>query len=260
DLTSLYPNQAPVIVQSEILRSQTSEKTFRTLAGLVDGRRTLRDLALKAKQPLASLTQSLVPYIQQGAINLVEVKDSVLFPNANEFTSLASQTFSARVSQASTIPVDRATGLSEPPKATMNTPIVVYIDDNPADSNAMAKIVQNLGYRYTNIPDPLQALPRLLELKPQFIFLDLVMPIANGYELCAQIRRISVFKEIPIVIVTNNDGIGDRVRAKVVGSSGFLGKPIQEQRVAKVLKKYLQPVRRHAPSSTPEHYRLSPTV
>lgn len=121
-------------------------------------------------------------------------------------------------------------------------PLVVYIEDHQADSLAMAKIVQDRGYSYANIVNPLEALPKLLELKPELIFLDLVMPLVNGYELCAQIRRMSVFKTIPIIIVTNNDGIADRVRAKVVGASGFLGKPIRQKRVKKVLTKYLQPV------------------
>ena len=118
-------------------------------------------------------------------------------------------------------------------------PKIVYVDDSPADSRTMAKIVEKMGYQYTNIPDPLQALPMLIELKPKLIFLDLVMPIANGYEICAQIRRVSSFKKTPIVIVTSNDGIADRVRAKIVGASGFMGKPIKEKKVIKVFKKYL---------------------
>lgn len=120
---------------------------------------------------------------------------------------------------------------------------VVYIDDSPADSRAMAQIVENAGYSYVNISDSLQALPLLLEIKPQLIFLDLVMPMANGYELCAQIRRISVFKKTPIVIVTNNNGIADRLRSRFVGAYGFLHKPIKEGSVLKILKKYArQPV------------------
>ncbi|MEM9806196.1 MAG: response regulator [Cyanobacteria bacterium P01_D01_bin.56] len=132
------------------------------------------------------------------------------------------------------------------PEASLNQTtrksLVVYIEDHQADSQAMAQIVQNVGHGYANIVDPLHALPQLLELKPQLIFLDLVMPLVNGYELCAQVRRISAFKEIPIIIVTNNDGIADRVRAKVVGASGFLGKPIREKRVTRVLEKYLGPI------------------
>lgn len=126
-----------------------------------------------------------------------------------------------------------------PRRANRSVPMVLYVDDSPADSRVMSGIVQGLGYRYTNILDPLQALPKLIELKPKLIFLDLVMPIANGYEVCAQIRRISALREVPVVIVTSNDGIADRVRAKVVGASGFMAKPIREDKVIKVMKKHL---------------------
>jgi chemotaxis family two-component system response regulator PixG len=82
-------------------------------------------------------------------------------------------------------------------------------------------------------------LPLLLQHKPQFIFLDLVMPVANGYEVCGQIRKISLFQDIPVVILTGNDGIVDRVRAKLVGATDFLGKPIDEERVLAAIRKYL---------------------
>ncbi len=127
--------------------------------------------------------------------------------------------------------------------------MVVYVDDSPRDSQAMEQIVQGLGYGYESISDPLKALPLLLEIQPELIFLDLVMPYTNGYEICSQIRRTSAFKKTPIVIVTNNDGIIDRVRARFVGASGFFSKPVKEERVVKVLKKYLKPVQNNLSKS-----------
>lgn len=118
--------------------------------------------------------------------------------------------------------------------------IVVYVDDSPIDSRTMAAIIQRAGYRYNNISKPLEAISLLLEIKPQLIFLDLVMPYTNGYEVCAQIRRTSTLQKTPVVILTNNDGIIDRVRARIVGASGFLSKPIREKRVVRVLQKYLE--------------------
>ncbi len=133
---------------------------------------------------------------------------------------------------------DRGTSTNRAAKQPVVSHPLVYIDDNPMDSQVMADIVKQAGYSYVNISDSLQALPKLLELKPQIIFIDLVMPMANGYELCAQIRRISIFKETPIIIVTNNNGIADRLRSKLVGAHDFLHKPIREKRVLKVLQKY----------------------
>ncbi|WP_081717019.1 response regulator transcription factor [Leptolyngbya sp. Heron Island J] len=117
--------------------------------------------------------------------------------------------------------------------------MVVYIDDSPADSRTLAAIIKGAGYGYDNISEPLEAIPTLLELKPSLIFLDLVMPLTNGYEVCAQIRRTSIFRKTPIIIVTNNNGIIDRVRARIVGASGFFSKPVHEKRVIKVLHKHL---------------------
>ncbi|NJM00580.1 MAG: response regulator, partial [Synechococcaceae cyanobacterium SM2_3_2] len=77
--------------------------------------------------------------------------------------------------------------------------------------------------------------------KPVLIFLDLLMPHTNGYELCASLRRTTLFRDVPIIILTGQDGIVDRVRAKLVGASEFLSKPPDKARVESIIRKYLQP-------------------
>ncbi|NJM97435.1 MAG: response regulator [Phormidesmis sp. RL_2_1] len=108
------------------------------------------------------------------------------------------------------------------------------------DSKIMEKILHNDGFRFQNIQEATHALPLLIEQKPHLIFLDLVMPIANGYEICAQVRRVSLFRDIPIVIVTSNDTFADRVRAKMVGATGFMSKPIERDKVLKVVHNLLR--------------------
>ncbi len=87
--------------------------------------------------------------------------------------------------------------------------------------------------------DALRAIATLLARKPDLIFLDLVMPNANGYEICSQLRRLSFFQNTPIVILTGNDGIIDRVRAKMVGATDFISKPIDASVVLEVIRKHL---------------------
>jgi CheY-like chemotaxis protein len=94
--------------------------------------------------------------------------------------------------------------------------------------------------QFIGINDPLRAIAILLARKPELIFLDLVMPNANGYEICGQLRRLSIFKHTPIVILTGNDGIVDRVRAKMVGSTDFLGKPVNPDQVLSTILKYIK--------------------
>ena len=118
---------------------------------------------------------------------------------------------------------------------------VVYVDDSPLAHRPMANIVQSANYSYRHIPQSLDTVPSLLEIKPGLIFLDLVMPHANSYELCARIHRTFALRKTPIVIVTSHDGIIDRVRGRFMGASGFIAKPIQEKQVLKLLEKHLQP-------------------
>lgn len=96
------------------------------------------------------------------------------------------------------------------------------------------------NYQFVGINDPLRAIAILLARKPDLIFLDLVMPNANGYEICGQLRRMTFFKDTPIVILTGNDGIVDRVRAKMVGSTDFISKPVDPEIVIGTIRKHLR--------------------
>jgi two-component system, chemotaxis family, response regulator PixG len=223
-LIDYSPNLAPTIWQPKKLRQHTSPTVYRNLTDLVNGNQTLRDLAVKLKQNLLPLTQSIVPYIREGWIGLIEVEDFSY--------SIKPATATAPLRSAVSPPVS-------PVQLQPTSPLVVCIDDSRIDSLAMNHILTQAGYRCINVQDPVQALPILLENKPDLIFLDLVMPVANGYEICAQIRRISAFKDTPVIILTSNDGIVDRVRAKMVGSSGFLAKPVDGEKVLKILQRYL---------------------
>lgn len=218
-LEDISPNMAPAICQVERLQQQTSAIAYRSLTSLVDGKRTLRDLALKLKQEPALLTKSLLPYISQGVMKLGEIPD--ISPSIERLTTIKAQP-SADTSQPHP-----------------NAPLIAYIDDSPRDSQMMGQIITKAGYRYISLQDSVLALPMLLEHKPSLIFLDLVMPIANGYEICAQIRRTSFFQDTPVIIFTGNDGIVDRVRAKLVRSTEFVAKPIEQNKVIAVLRKYL---------------------
>lgn len=214
---SYSPNLAPAILDRNELRLQTSETAFQNLTAWVNGDRTLRDLSVQLNRPLVSVAQSILPHVHEGMMGLVEVKDFVC----------DSQSMSAFPS------------IRPVPNPSVS-PLIAYIEDSRFDCAAMSQVLAQLGYRFINIRDPLEALPILLEQKPNLIFLDLLMPIANGYEICSQIRRVSAFKDTPIVIVTSINGIVDRVRAKLVGSSDFLSKPITSEKVLGVLNSHLQ--------------------
>ncbi|GAX34962.1 response regulator [Nodularia sp. NIES-3585] len=215
-LANFSPDLAPVLRKSEQLQQQVSESVYKNFVSLINGKYTLRDLAAKMKQGIIPVTRSLLPYILKGIIELVEVPD------------LPFSVTTAVKNKSVSTPVPKSTA-----------PLVACVDDSPQICNSLEQIMVSHGLRFIKIQDAVQALPTLIQDKPDLIFLDLIMPIANGYEICTQLRRISAFADTPVIILTGNDGLLDRVRAKVVGATDFMTKPVASDKVMSVVRKYL---------------------
>ena len=215
------PDLAPTIRQPEALKTKTSPQVYQNLSQLLDGRQTLRDLSVRMKRDVATVARSLLPYIQMGLVQLVAVDD--IAPPVS--TPVAQKLFKTKTPRRLTI---------------------ACIDDSPIICQTMESIINDAGYNFISEMDGLRAIAVLLSRKPDLIFLDLVMPNTNGYEICSQLRKLSYFKQTPIVILTGNDGIVDRVRAKMVGSTDFLGKPAQPEQVLSTIAKYIAPKKKNS--------------
>ena len=214
-LANFSPDLAPVLRRPEQLEQMVSPSVYKNFVNLINGKLTLRDLAMKMKQSVLPLTRSLLPYILKGIIELVEVPDLPLGVTEVNKNSTSTQT-KKRIA-----------------------PLVACVDDSPQVCKMLEDIITSNGLRFVKIQDAVQALPTLIQDKPDLIFLDLIMPVASGYEICTQLRRISTFSNTPIIILTGNDGLLDRVRAKVVGSTDFLTKPVMADKVMSIVRKYL---------------------
>jgi chemotaxis family two-component system response regulator PixG len=211
-LSSLSPDLAPAIAHPRQLQQQMPEKVYQNLSALVNGKRSIRDLAVLMKRDVLGVARSLFPYIEQRLIQLVELPDLELPAHAKR---------------------------SKRPPEKFNPGIIACIDDSSQVCTQLETILHDAGYGCLTLQDPLQALPSLFQCKPDLIFLDLTMPIVNGYELCSQIRRVAHFQDTPIIILTGNDSIVDRVRAKIVGASDFVNKPVELKKILAVVNKYL---------------------
>ncbi|MGB3135412.1 MAG: response regulator, partial [Nodosilinea sp.] len=209
-LEAYSPNLAPVVQQPEPIQAKVSPGVYTSLMQLLDGQRSLRDLAIKLGQDMISLTQALQLYIQPGWINLVEVAD---FPAIDSFKPLIAES-------------DR------PLK-------IACVDDSPLVCKTMGQVIRAAGYEFLAIIEGEKAISTLLAQKPDLIFLDLVMPSTNGYEICSSLRKISRFKDVPIVILSGNDGLVDQVRARLLGATDFLSKPIEPILILSVIRKQL---------------------
>lgn len=233
-LENYSPNLFPVIERPKILQEKAPLRVYQVIRNLADGTKTLRNLAAKSGWDLIDLTRRLIPLVEAGAIELSSV------PTLREF-ELPSQpekktSTPTKLKKIHQVSVPSETKSSQTDSSRL---LVACVDDSPLVCKALEQIITPQGYRFISITDSAKAVPMLLKCKPDFIFLDLMMPVTNGYELCGRLRKTPRFKKVPIVILTGRDGLIDRMRAKLVGSTSFLSKPVEKEPVLTIIDKYL---------------------
>jgi len=116
---------------------------------------------------------------------------------------------------------------------------IACIDDSPTVLNAINSFLDDKSFSVVMINDPVRALMQVVRIKPDLILLDVEMPNLDGYELCSLLRKHSLFKTTPIIMVTGNTGFLDRAKAKLVRASGYLTKPFNQSELLKMVFKHL---------------------
>ncbi|MDB9375595.1 response regulator [Nodularia sphaerocarpa] len=126
--------------------------------------------------------------------------------------------------------------------ATIN-PIKVYtivsVDDSPTILKEISRFLESETFVVVAINNPLKAIMSIIRHQPDLILLDLNMAGIDGYELCRLIRNNPIFHHTPIIFVTGCQGIIDRVKARLVGGSGYLTKPFTRVELLKIVFRHL---------------------
>lgn len=257
DLLMYSPDLSFVIKEPDQLQSDLPANFYQKLQSASKKKLTLRDLASYFKTDLLKLTLSLLPYIQGDKIGLVSVPDLLaphlktsdhgqevptlqsLLPSLVVNNAPAKQMFIPPVLTKLQVTPKNWEPSDRPAIPAITSPLIICVDNCPDTHKIVESTVTKAGYRYIGIKDSMLALPTIMEKKPDLILLNLVMPVVNGDEICTQIRRSDLFKQTPVFLLTEKEGLVDRIRAKMSGNTDFIGKPIHPGKLLEIVKKYL---------------------
>jgi two-component system, chemotaxis family, response regulator PixG len=232
------PYQRPYLTNAKFLETPVpggtlSAKALHQISQLMKGR-SVRELALFLKQDELKLVQLLTPYLRHDAICLRD-------PGA-PFDRLP------LIPEPDLPPVNSIEQLPEIAQKLSIAPInrelyqIACIDDSPLILDEMERFLGDKGkYQLTKLEDPIKASGIIFRLKPDLILMDITMPGINGYKLCSLFRSSAALAETPIIMVTGNKGLVDRVRANLVGATDYLTKPFTEQDLLTLVEKHLTP-------------------
>jgi CheY-like chemotaxis protein len=119
-----------------------------------------------------------------------------------------------------------------------NRPIILSVDDSKIVQVSIRKAVGDL-YNVQFASNAMDALNALSTMPVKLLLLDVTMPDIDGLELCRTIRNIGKFKNLPIVMVTAKDGLLDKMKGQFAGSTHYLNKPVDREKLLPVLEKYI---------------------
>lgn len=240
-LEEIEPDFALKVKEPEKLKAKTSEKNYKVLSKLLDGKRPLRDIAIKKRTDLVTLTSSIRPYFKLGLVTLAPVLDiPVPLLSSQISDNNQKQKSTARISSLIFSHEEQDRVIEDSGSlASTSKKLIACVNSSPLISQVMKKVVNRAGYDFVGESQALRAYFIFLERKPDIIFIDLEVSGLTAYELCSQLRQLSCFSETPIILFSRNSGLLDRMKAKVAGFSEIFHKLMESQSILEVINKYL---------------------
>ncbi len=117
---------------------------------------------------------------------------------------------------------------------------ILVVDDKWENRSVLINLLEPIGFTVFEASDGQQGFAKALEIKPNLIITDIVMPVMDGYQLIQQIRSSEILKMIPVIVSSASVSSMDRQRSLDVGGDDFLTKPVQVDELFQMLHKNLQ--------------------
>jgi signal transduction histidine kinase/CheY-like chemotaxis protein len=122
---------------------------------------------------------------------------------------------------------------------------VLLVEDNPLNVEVATELLHTVGVEVEQAGNGAESIEMLKKNPPgyyEMIFMDIQMPVMNGYEAAGKIRSMSRkdFKKIPIIAMSADAFADDVKRSLEAGMDAHIAKPIDISRLEEVIEKYLK--------------------
>lgn len=118
---------------------------------------------------------------------------------------------------------------------------ILIIEDEYSASKFLSFRLKNIGFEVLTAFDGATGLKEAMEVIPDLVILDLMIPKLPGEEVCKQIRESfdEQISKIPIIMLTGKDSMVDKILGKVIGADAYFTKPYEFNELLDSIKKIL---------------------
>lgn len=105
---------------------------------------------------------------------------------------------------------------------------VLVVDDNPQNLELLVAYLEEVDCKVSSASEGPKALEMIKSDAPDIILLDVMMPKMSGFEVCRRLKNDPATADIPVIMVTALNELGDIERAIDSGTDDFLSKPVNK--------------------------------
>lgn len=120
---------------------------------------------------------------------------------------------------------------------------VMVVDDSKTIRRTAETLLKKAGCEVVTAVDGFDALAKIVDNKPDIIFVDIMMPRLDGYQACALIKNNANYKATPVIMLSSKDGLFDKAKGRIVGSDQYLTKPFSKEELLGAISEHAQPSR-----------------
>jgi twitching motility two-component system response regulator PilG len=117
---------------------------------------------------------------------------------------------------------------------------VLVIDDSNTIRRTAETLLAKAGCNVATASDGFDSLAKIVDIKPDVIFIDIMMPRLDGYQTCALIKNNDEFKSTPVIMLSSKDGLFDKAKGRIVGADDYLTKPFGRAELLDALERYVE--------------------
>jgi CheY-like chemotaxis protein len=121
----------------------------------------------------------------------------------------------------------------ESSSSTRKNLFIVVIDDSTVVCRILEALLTKEGHQVKSFLDPVSAIRSILITGetplPDLFFIDLSLPVLNGYEVIRHVKTNPASMHIPVVVISRRDDTISRLKARLAGAAAYLPKPFKAQ-------------------------------
>ena len=130
------------------------------------------------------------------------------------------------------------TGANVTEQTELNGIKVMVIDDSNTIRRSAEIFLKQAGCDIILAEDGFDALAKITDGHPDLIFVDVMMPRLDGYQTFALIKKNPQYSATPVIMLSSKDGLFDKARGRMVGSSEYLTKPFTKDTLLTAVRRY----------------------